>query len=179
MSGTHRDLLIWSRSRCFACKNHRWGLGATETCNSSPKVAALHAQNHRRGLEPIQSIYSCAKHAVRCAQNHRWGLGPIQTCKSGPKVAVLHAQNHRWGLGPLETGNSVANPAVLHAHNDRWCLGPIEICYSGPKLAVLHAKATGEGWNQYRLFILVLSSQLCVLKTADEVWDPYRLVSLV
>ena len=29
MSGTHRDLLFWSRSRCFACKNHRWGLGPT------------------------------------------------------------------------------------------------------------------------------------------------------
>ena len=71
MSGTHRDLLFWSRSRCFACINHRWGLGPTETCNSSPKVAVLHAQNHRRGLEPIQSIYSCAKHAVRCAQIHR------------------------------------------------------------------------------------------------------------
>ena len=107
-----------------------------------------------------------------CAQNHRWSLGPVQTCKSGPKVAVLHAQNHRWGLGPIETSNSGANPTVLHAQNDRWRLGPLEICYSGPKHAVLHAKATGEGWNQYSLFILVLSSQLCVLKTTDEVWDP-------
>ena len=172
MSGTHRDLLFWSRSRSFGCKNHRWGLGPTGTCNSSPKVAVLHAQNHRRVLEPIQSIYSCAKHTVRCAQNNRWGLGPIQNCKSGPKVAVLHAQNHRWGLGPIETSNSVANPAVLRAQNDRWCLGSIEICYPGPKLAVLYAKATGEGWNQYSLFILVLSSQLCVLKTTDEVRDP-------
>ena len=97
---------------------------------------------------------------------------PVQTCKTGPKVAVLHAQNHRWGLGPIETSNSGANPDVLHAQNDRWCLGPLEICYSGPKHAVLHTKATGEGWNQYSLFILVLSSQLCVLKTTDEVWDP-------
>ena len=72
----------------------------------------------------------------------------------------------------METSNSDAKHAVLHAQNDRLCLEPIEICYSGPKLAVLHTKATGGGWNQYSLFILVLSSQLCVLKTTDEVWDP-------
>ena len=72
----------------------------------------------------------------------------------------------------METSHSDANQAVFHAQNDKWCLGPIESCYSGPKLAVLHAKATGEGWNQYSLFILVLSSQLCVLKTTDEIWDP-------
>ena len=40
-------------------------------------------------------------------------------------------------------------------------------------------KTTGEGWNQYSLFILVLSTLLSVLKPTDEVWDPYRLVSLV
>ena len=55
----------------------------------------------------------------------------------------------------------------------------METCYSGPEVAVLHVKTTGEGWNQYRLFILVLSTLLCVLKTTDEVWDPYRLVCLV
>ena len=53
MPGTHRDLLFWSRKRGFAWKNHRWCLGSTETCNSGPKVAVLHAQNHRLGLEPI------------------------------------------------------------------------------------------------------------------------------
>ena len=68
MSGTNRVLLFWSRSRCFAWKNHRWGLGPTETCNSAPKVAVLHVQKHRRGMEPIE------------------------TCYSGPKVAVLHAK---------------------------------------------------------------------------------------
>ena len=72
----------------------------------------------------------------------------------------------------METSDSDANHAVFHAQNDRWCLGPIESCYSGPKFSVLHAKTTGEGWNQYSLFNLVLSSQLCVLKTTDEVWDP-------
>ena len=35
-------------------------------------------------------------------------------------------------------------------------------------------KTTGEGWNPYSLFILVLSTRLCVLKTTDEIWDPYR-----
>ena len=58
-------------------------------------------------------------------------------------------------------------------------MGPIETCYSDPEVAVLHAKTTGGVWNQYSLFILVLSTLLCLLKTTDEVWDPYRLVSLV
>ena len=40
-------------------------------------------------------------------------------------------------------------------------------------------KTTRDGWNQYSLFILVLSTLLCVLKITDVVWDPYRLVSLV
>ena len=40
-------------------------------------------------------------------------------------------------------------------------------------------KTTGEGWNTHSLFILVLSTQLCVLKTTDEVWDPHRLEILV
>ena len=33
-------------------------------------------------------------------------------------------------------------------------------------------KTTGESWNQYSLFILVLSTLLCVLKTTGEVCDP-------
>ena len=86
-----------------------------------------------------------------------------------------------------------ANHAVVNATNDWSCLGPIETCYSGPEVAVLLAKitggvldpqrlvilvlkslfcmhkTTGEGWNQYSLFVLVLSTLLRVLKTTDEV----------
>ena len=40
-------------------------------------------------------------------------------------------------------------------------------------------KTTGEGWNPYSHFILELSTLLYVLKPTDEVWVPYRLVSLV
>ena len=47
VSRTHSDVLFRSIRRCFASQNHRWDLGPTETCNSSPKVAVLHAQNHR------------------------------------------------------------------------------------------------------------------------------------
>ena len=39
-------------------------------------------------------------------------------------------------------------------------------------------KTTGEGWNPYSLDTLVLSTLLYVLKTADEVWDTFRLISL-
>ena len=68
MSGTHRDLLFWSRSRCFEWKNHRRGLGTIESCNSD------------------------AKYALVLAQNDRSGLGPIKTCYSLPEVAVLHVK---------------------------------------------------------------------------------------
>ena len=107
-----------------------------------PKVGSIHLQRlvilvlrrcfaytkpqERAGTHRV--FYSCAKHAVMCAQNYRRGLGPIQTCTSGPKVAVLHAQNNRWGLEPMLTWYCGANHAVLHAQNDRWGLAPIETC---------------------------------------------------
>ena len=36
-------------------------------------------------LEPIQTAFSGAKHAVLHAQIHRWGMGPIETCNIGDK----------------------------------------------------------------------------------------------
>ena len=119
MSGTHRDLLFWSKGRCFAWKNHRWGL---------------------------------------------WSL---ETWYSGPKVALLNAQNHKWGLEPTYTCHSGANHAVLHTQNDRWGVGPIETCNSGPKFTVLLAKTTDEGWNQWRLLILILT--VCLA----QAWKDY------
>ena len=108
-TGTHRDLLFGSKSRCFVCKNHRWGLGPIETSNSGANHAVLHAQNDRWGLEPIETSDSGANHAVLYAQNDRWYLGPIEICYSGPKVAVLHAKNtddgwDPWGLVILMLG---------------------------------------------------------------------------
>ena len=40
-------------------------------------------------------------------------------------------------------------------------------------------KTTRVDWNPHSLFILVLSTLLCVLKTTYEVWDSYRFVRLV
>ena len=118
------------------------------------------------------------------------------------KTRCLACKNRRWGLGPIETSNLCAKVDVFYAQKDSFCLGLLKTCYSVPKVAVLHAKnthegwdpwrlvilmlstlfcmhkTTGESWNQYSLFIPVLSTLLCVLKTTDEVWDPYRLVSL-
>ena len=71
ISGTNRDLLFGSKSRCFGCKNHRGGLGSIETSYSDARHIVLHAENHRRGL------------------------GPIDTSNCGHKVAVLNAQNYR------------------------------------------------------------------------------------
>ena len=36
-----------------------------------------------------------------CAQNHRWGLEPIETSDSDAKHADLHAQNDTWELEPI------------------------------------------------------------------------------
>ena len=146
MSGTHTDLLFWSKSRCFASKKDRWV------------------------LEHIETSYSDARHADLHAQNRRWCLGPIETCNSGPHVARLNAQNHRWGLEPIQTCHSGTHRAVLHAQNDRWGLGPIETCNPDPKLTVLHANTTDEGWNQWRLVFLMLITLFCMHKTTGEVW---------
>ena len=148
ISGTHRDLLFGSKSRCFACKNHRWGLGSIETSNSD------------------------AKHAVLHEENHRWGLGPIDTSNCGHKVAVLNAQNNRWGLEPIEPSNSGANHADVITQNERSCLGPLEISYSGPEFAVLHAKTTGGVLDPQALVILMLGTLFCIQKIIGEVWDP-------
>ena len=51
-------------------------------------------------------------------------------------------------------------------------MGTIETFNSGPKVAVLHAKATNEGWDPWRLEILVLITLFCMHKTTGEVWDP-------
>ena len=143
------------------------------------KVAVLNALNHKWGLRPIATSNSGDNHTDLHAQNDWCGLGPIDTWNFGLKVAVLHAQKDRWGLGPIETSNSDAKHVLVYAQNDRSCLGNVGTCYSYPEVAVLHAKTTGGVWNQYSLFVLVLSTLLWVLKSADEVWDPHRLVSLV
>ena len=148
MSWTHRDLLFGSKSRCFTCKKHRWG------------------------QEPIETSRSDAKHAVVRAQSVRSCLGPIETCNSCPTVALLNAQNHRWRQGPIETSNSGGIHAVLHAQNNISCLGLIETCYSGLIVAVFHPKTTDEGWNPYRLEILMLGTPFCMHKIAGEGWDP-------
>ena len=75
-AGSHRDLKFWSKMGCFACKNHRWGLGPIETRNSG------------------------ANHAVLPAQNDRWCLGPIENCYSGTNGAVLHAKTTDKGWDP-------------------------------------------------------------------------------
>ena len=47
---------------------------------------------------------------------------------------------------------------------------------SGPKVAVLHSKTTNEGWDPWRLVILMLITLFCMHKTTGEVWDQWRLV---
>ena len=55
----------------------------------------------------------------------------------------------------------------------------MQTCNSVPNVAVLHAKITDEGWDPYRLVILMLITLFCMHQTTGEVWDPWRLVILV
>ena len=131
MSGTHRDLIFGSKSRCFASKKNRWGLGHIETSNSDARYAVLHVENHRWVLGTTETYYSDPEDAV---------------CLQKPQVGSIHLQ--RLVILVLKS--------LFYIH-----------------------KTTGEGWNQCSLFFLGLSTLLCALKTTDEDWDPYRLVSLV
>ena len=47
-------------------------------------------------------------------------------------------------------------------------MGPIETCISGPKVAVLNPKTTLEGWDPWRLVILMLGKVFCMKKITDE-----------
>ena len=82
----------------------------------------------------------------------------------GSKGRCFECKNHRWGLGPIETSNSDARYGVLHAENHRWVLGPIETCNFGPKAAGLHSKTTDEVWAPYKLVSLVINSLFCMKK---------------
>ena len=82
-------------------------------------------------------------------------MGPIETCNSGPKVAVLRSKTTGGVLDPQRLVILVQK-SLFSMHN-----------------------TTGEGCNPYSIFILELSTLLCVLKPTDEVWDPYRLVILL
>ena len=156
--GTHRDLLFWSKSRCFAFKNHRWGMGPIEARNSGANYAVFHAQNDR------------------------WCLGPIEICYSGTKVAVFHAKTTDEGWDPsrlvfLTLGTlfcmqkmtgEVWDPERLvifwfktHCFswkNHRWGLEPIQSFYSCAKHAVMGAQTTDEVWDSYKLVSLDLKS---------------------
>ena len=55
----------------------------------------------------------------------------------------------------------------------------METCYSGPKVTVLRAKvtvlrakATDEGWDPWRVVILMLGTLFCMHKITGESWDP-------
>ena len=74
-------------------------------------------------------------------------------------------------MGRLETSISDANHAVLHAQNDWRGLGPIETCNSGLKCGVLHAKTADEGWDPERLVIQVLITLFCMHKTTGYIWN--------
>ena len=82
----------------------------------------------------------------------------------GSKGRCFECKNHRWGLGPIETSNSDARHGVLHAENHRWALGPIETCNFGPKVAGLHAKTRDEVWAPYKPVSLVINLQFCMKK---------------
>ena len=79
----------------------------------------------------------------------------------------------------MEISNSGANRAISHAKISRRSLGPIGTCNSNPKDVVLQAKTTDEGWDPWRLVIVMLIALFYMHKTTAEVWDTWRLVILL
>ena len=152
MSGTHRDLLFGSKSRCFASKNHTWGLGPMETSDSDANHAVLQAKTTEEGwnqyrldiLVQIRPFLIAQKFGM---QKPQMRTGTHRDFKFWSKMRCFACKNHRWGLGHIETSNSDAKVPVFHAQNDSFCLRLLETCYSGPKVAALHPKTTHEGWD--------------------------------
>ena len=154
MSGTHRDLLFGSKSRCFACENYRWGQGSIETSNSE------------------------ARHNVLHAENHGWVLGPIETCNFGPIAAGFHAKTtdegwDQWRLVFLMLGTLFSMQKIT---GEVWDPQRLVIlvqkslfCMQKPQVGSIHLQ---------RLVILVLKSLFCMHKTTSEGWNPYSLLFL-
>ena len=113
--------------------NGRWGLGTIGTCNSSPKVAVLHAKTRYESWNKVRLVILNLSMLFCMHKSTGEVWVPQRLVIIGAKHAVLFAQINRWGLGPIETINSVGKHAVC-----------------------MH-KSTGEVWDQYRLLILVIS----------------------
>ena len=56
----------------------------------------------------------------------------------------------------MEISNSCANCAVSHGQINGRSLGHLETCISDRKVAVLHEKTADEVWEPWRLVFLVL-----------------------
>ena len=60
MSRTHRDLLFWSRSRCFACKSNSWS-------QPSSVVLCIHNRDIMTGINSLYGFKTSP--VVLCMQN--------------------------------------------------------------------------------------------------------------
>ena len=146
MSGTHRELLFGSKSRCFECKNLRWGLGPIETRNSG------------------------ANHAVFQAQDERSYLGPIETYYSGPEGAVLHAKT-TGGVLDQQRLVILVLKSLFFMHkttHEGWIPYSLFILLLSTLLCAL--KTTDEVLDQYRLVSLVIKALSCMKKKKHRWW---------
>ena len=147
-SGSHRDLLFWSKMRCFQCKNRRWRLRLIETSISGDNHSVLHVQNDR----------SC--------------LVLIETCYFVPKVAVLLTESTGGDLDQQRLLILVLKSRFcMHkTTGEGGNLYGLDILVLSTLLCVL--KTTDEVWDPYRLVLLVLKSLFCMHKPTAKGWDP-------
>ena len=139
MSGTHRDLLVGSKSRCFACKKHRWGLGTIETCNSCAKALFCMHKATGEGWNPyslfilvLSTLYVCSKQQMRAGTHIDLSFWCKSRCFASTKRHVM-SENHRDLL-----------------------FRSISRC--------LHPKTTHAGWDPWRLVFLMLITLFCIQK---------------
>ena len=155
LSGTHRDLLFGSKSRCFACKSRRLGLGPIETSNSDARQAVFHAGNHG------------------------WFLGPIQTCNFCPKCTGLDAKtsDEGWVWWRLVFHVLKSLFCMHKTAGEGWNPYRLFILVLSTLLCVL--KTIEEVWEPYRIVSLFIKSLFWMKKNTDGGWNPYRIVILV
>ena len=145
MFGTHRDLLFGSKSRCFASKNHRWGLASVETTLST----LLYTHNTTGGAWNQYSHFILVLSTLLCV------------LKTTDEVV----DQYRLISQVLKSLFCIHNTT-----GEAWNQYSLFILVLNTLLCVL--KTTDEVWDQYRLVSLVLKSLFCMHKTTDEVWDP-------
>ena len=154
-AGTHIDLSFWCKSRCFACTKQQVVSGTLRALLYRSISRCFASKNHRWGLQPIEPSTSGANHAVVHAQNEWSCLGPLETCYSGPEFAVLHEKTTGGVLDPEALVILMLATLFCMHKTTRYVWDPLRLVFQELITEICMDKTSGEVWVQYRLVILL------------------------